>query len=143
MQQLKLVGLILFVTAIFLGLAAAVTQTRQVRVKKPTGSQWTSGQEQEPAAQAGPIENSQQGNSTIEPTPSLPWGQVISSENGQVQEGNSVENSQMTEVPIVEFRPVPIGIPLAILGAAGLILWLMPIPQKAKRGAPRRSRRRR
>lgn len=98
MHHIRLMGLILFITTIFLGLAAAATQTRTIKVKKPS---WGSTK----------IEQ----NETDSPeTPVLPPAQY-----GQDQAGPEQPTG-------LEFMNVPVVWPLCFFGILGLAFWFVP-----------------
>jgi hypothetical protein len=116
MPLIRLIGLILFITSIFLALAAAATQTTHIRVKKPSArAQRANLVEEEP-----PV---------IEPefTPVLP-------------PTDDAALHQAVE-PTIEFRTVPIVIPLAISSSLGLALWFFPaVLESTGSSKPRRRR---
>lgn len=98
MHHIRLMGLILFITTIFLGLAAAATQTRTIRVKKPS---W-----------GGPKQV------TVEPassnSPVLPPGPEIQ------------DQDKPEQAPGLQFMNVPVIWPLCFFGMLGLAFWFVP-----------------
>jgi len=117
--RLRLIGLILFVTTIFVGMIAVATQTKEIRFTLPEGQRPLIGQpDREPSAA----------------DPRLP--DLRLSHSGPPALG---DNAQV-ERPEVEFFRIPIAWPLALSGGAGLFLWFAPAPRRPSEAARRRRR---
>lgn len=98
MPRVRLTGLLLFITAILLGLASAATRTSHLRVEQPSSV-------------ANPV---------VGPTTELP-----------------------PESQPLDFVNVPIFYPLAVVAAAGLLMWFVPaaiIPEPSYRRSGTRRR---
>jgi uncharacterized membrane protein len=101
MQQLRLMGLVLFITAIFLALAAAITQTTHIRIQTAATSN---------------VDGSSQ-TSNLNGGMALPPPGLGESSLGDI---NSPLDSKA-----VQFTFVPIVWPLIIAGGVGSLLWFM------------------
>ncbi len=86
MPPIRLIGLFLFITSLFLALMAMATKTSHIDVKRPD--------------------------------------RVVAAE--QVQLGFPATDGQTVTRPQLQFVSVPIVYPLALVGAAGLLLWFIP-----------------
>lgn len=105
MSQLRLVGLILFITAIFLGLAASVTQTSHIRFRK--FDLFHPQKTQSPEA--------------VNP-PELPQSASPNSDSSNNGDVNSLIQNTTTQHK-VEFVSIPISWPLIAAATLGLLLW--------------------
>ena len=141
MSHIRLIGLLLFITAITLALAAAATRTTHVQVS----GQWLL----EPVRQDGKREPSGMESSTTiptggsTPTPytdehSHPAGDPLEPEHVHAHDWNYAAHqahSQSTAIPIAW--------PLLATGGAGLVLWFIQAPTELRQGAKKRSSHRR
>lgn len=117
MPRLRLIGLILFITTIFVGMIAVATQTKEIRFTLPEGQRPLIGQpDRDPSAAAPRMPDFRQPNSAA---PTL---------------GDDAQR----ERPEVEFFRIPIAWPLALSGGAGLFLWFAPAPRRLSEAARRR-----
>ncbi|MDX1926540.1 MAG: hypothetical protein SFV81_08480 [Pirellulaceae bacterium] len=122
MQQLRLMGLVLIITAIFLALAAAITQTTHIRIQTAaTDSTGTNGV----GNVDGPSQASNLNGGMILPPPGL----------GEASLGDL--NSPL-DSSAVQFTSVPVVWPLIIAGGVGSLLWFMlssetPSPKQRRR----------
>lgn len=122
MPQLRLVGLVLFITSVFLGMAAATTHTTHIRFKRlgvaSSEVPATSGQ---PAPISGAGANPQY--------PAAP---------------DTVANQPVdTPADKLQFVAIPVIYPLTFSSILGLLLWFVPAPATHTPGSRRRRRRRR
>jgi hypothetical protein len=119
---LRLVGLTLFITAIMLALAAAVTQTTHIRLY--SGGRFAP--QLEAAASTTPP------NSAAHTEPILPPGLPSARPNSPVATPSEFD-------PNLQFETIPIAWPLMIAGGAGLMLWFVqvPPPSRVVRGSVR------
>lgn len=122
MPQVRLIGLVLFITTIFLAMAAAATQTTHIRFKQPMrdangriipGWQTPESQLSHPRPPATP------GDSILPPATA----------------GNSDAASDRT----LQFTAVPVVYPLVVAGSLGLLMWFVPAALTARK--PQRKRR--
>lgn len=125
MHQIRLIGLVLFITTAFLAMATAVTKTTHIRFKRPNRE--ANGrliQEQPPRA----------------PQSTIGSGAVLPPEPGQpkASTSNSVEEMRSAKL---QFVAVPVIYPLLVAGSLGLVLWFA--PTSLSRPKPTRRRRRR
>lgn len=128
MPQVRLIGLVLFITTVFLAMAAAATQTTHIRFKKPTRdangdpiAPWQTA----PSQQLGP---------QLPDTP-LP---------GSLQDADvpTDATSLDSESPL-QFIAIPVIYPLTIAGGVGLLMWFVPAPLSAAASSSKNRRRRR
>ena len=118
MTNIRLIGLMLFITTVVLALAAAATRTTHIRISKPWLGMPEPAADDAVGADLEPI--------VVEGIPS----------------GNDRERDRHAGHPVVSFTEVPIYWPLIALCGAGLLLWFMqPLPQQSSRGRKRSSRR--
>lgn len=96
MPLVRLVGLALFITAIFLGLAAAITKTTHIRVRT-------------------------RGTSNIA-QPSIANGQLVLPPPTDPGVGGEFS---ATNPDVAQFTSVPIMWPLVIAAGLGLLMWFM------------------
>ncbi|QDV22802.1 hypothetical protein [Aureliella helgolandensis] len=116
MPHVRLLGLILFITTVFLALAAAATKTTSIKFKRRDSAKILN----TPApAQAG----------------ELPTGPVLPLPSDGAAANPKVE-------PAVEFVSVPIVWPLMITGALGMLIWFVPAPLSALSSTSSKSKRR-
>lgn len=161
MSHLRLIGLALFVTAIFLGLAAAVTQTTHIsvftdgRASRLLGSQpiqhttvqgtgaqsnSTSGTGAWPqAGWTGTTGNSEPGDAAAGNGPaadSYPaaWFPRREDWPGAANEGGAPAASA-NAFGTASFESIPIAWPLLATAGLGLLLWFIPTPGGVVRGA--------
>ena len=117
MQQLRLFGLVLFITTIFLAMAAAATQTTHIRFKQPT----------------------RDANGNI----NLDWQRDDQVPGATTSTGATSPDSGS----LLQFTSIPVIYPLLIAGGIGLLLWFVPAQLTASKPARRKrsslSRRRR
>jgi hypothetical protein len=120
MSQIRLIGLVLFITAIFLTLAAGLTQTTHIRLKRP---------------------ESRSGN-MVEETPNIPSTGTppLDSPPGAPQETQPPAEPPR---PQVEFMSIPIAWPLLVAGGLGLLIWFSTAPRLPTKPPRRRRKRRR
>ncbi len=124
MHQIRLIGLVLFITTAFLAMATAVTKTTHIRFKRPNRE--TSGGLQVQALHAPQATNS---HGAVLP-PELDQHEVLTSD--------SVDEMRSTKL---QFVAVPVIYPLLIAGSLGLLMWFA--PTSLSRPKPSRRRRRR
>ena len=126
MPQLRLMGLALVITTIFLALAAATTQTTHIRIKRPSRAS------AETSADPGATDGmGADGGNAANPFPDDAFS------NGVLPPTTSDETASSPQ-----FFMVPIAIPLAVAGIVGLVLWFGPAPRYSSTTARRRRRRR-
>lgn len=117
MQHLRLIGLVLFITTIFLAMAAAATQTTHIRFKQPT--------------------RDASGNIILD------W----QSDDQVPDATTSTGASSPASGSLLQFTAIPVIYPLVIAGGIGLLLWFVPAPLTANQPARKKrkslSRRRR
>ena len=122
MPLFRLIGLALFITAIFLALAAAITKTTHIRVQLPSTDNMT------PLPIAGESVRESVRESTVLPPPNASGpGDALAHPQSQTN----------------QFRSVPIVWPLIFAAGAGLLMWFM-LPSESLRtssSTKRRSRR--
>jgi len=114
MPLFRLIGLALFITAIFLALAAAITKTTYIRIQLE-----------------GKADASQ---------PNAPSGSLVFPPS--IEPGFGSELSQ-AESNAIQYTSVPILWPLVIAAGVGLLMWFM-LPSETRRpssSATQRSRR--
>ncbi|MEM8732780.1 MAG: hypothetical protein AAGG44_01065 [Planctomycetota bacterium] len=117
MPRVRLTGLFLFITAIFLGLASAATQTSHLRFKRPD---FAGGQE---------VDDGENENAASQP--SIP---------PEVDSASELENGGPAQAPI-HFISIPMLYPLTGVGLLGLALWFVPGGlEEAARAGSRSSR---
>ncbi len=130
MPQVRLIGLVLFITTIFLAMAAAATQTTHIRFKQPVRDAdgriipgW-----QAPASQPAP------------PLPPAASGELILPP--AMADGSTAGSDQA-----LQFTAVPVVYPLVVAGSLGLLMWFVPAaltsrkPQRKRRAIRRTIRR--
>ena len=112
MRLFRLIGLALFITAIFLAFAAAITKTTQLRVQLPSSANVT----RPPLA----------GESTVFPPPNEP---------------GLVARLAQPQTKVSQFTSVPIVWPLSVAAGVGLLMWFMlPSETLRKSSSPKRRR---
>ncbi len=109
MQQLRLIGLVLFITTVFLAMAAAATQTTHIRFNQPP---------RDANGNAIPVWQSS------EP-------QRFGDQGSDVLASPDAVNPS-GESPL-QFTAVPVLYPLVIAGGIGLLMWFVPAPLTAHR----------
>ncbi len=124
MPQLRLIGLVLFITTVFLAMAATATQTTHLRFKRP--SRDANGN----LIRESPLIGQDQA--------ALP-GEVPSPEI--LPPGTGVVSNELEPTPL-QFVAVPVVYPLLISGAIGLMLWFVPATPVPTRTKLKRRRRR-
>lgn len=130
MPQLRLMGLALVITTIFLALAAAATQTTHIRIKRPSRASADPNQIQPDQFQTPGVTDglgAQEGGVGDPIADDLTNGILPSPKPGSS--------------PNPQFVMVPIAIPLAIAGIVGAIFWFGPAPRNASPASRRRRRR--
>jgi beta-lactamase regulating signal transducer with metallopeptidase domain len=115
MPRLRLNGLILFITSIFLAFAAVVTQTTHIQVKRPSRYVTPSAGEQTPPVDA-------------------PQSETATSQN-------TANNSSPPSA--LQFASVPVTIPLTIAATLGMLMWFLPTLFVSSTPIRRRRRRKR
>ncbi len=128
MPHIRLTGLILFITTIFLGLAAAATQTWTIKIKRPSWAQSVS-----PKPTTEEQARSDSPDSRQYPRELADAGTVA---NVADADTSSVANQ-------LQFVQVPVFRPLVFFGVLGLILWFVPAGVTAGISPPKKRRRRR
>lgn len=123
MERIRLTGLFLFITAIFLGLAAAATKTTHIDFSTPNPL----------AAQDSPVDK----------TPTGPESANAESPNTSESPNSPLNDSLEETRSKPQFTSVPIIYPLTGVGMLGLALWFVPAAELPKKAAPPRKRRRR
>lgn len=129
MPQVRLIGLVLFITAIFLAMAAAATQTTHIRFKQPMRDAngriipgW-----QAPESQLSPAQSAAEAVGSILP-PAPKGGSQPANDDG------------------LQFTAVPVIYPLVVTGSLGLLMWFVPAALTAslfqRKRRPKRRRRR-
>lgn len=134
MPHVRLIGLVLFITTIFLAMAAAATQTTHIRFKQPSRDAsgrivpgWPA-----PQPQLSPSESSTAPTDLILPPASI--------------DGPSSDSPQPVSDNALQFTAVPVVYPLLVAGSLGLLMWFVPAaltafsPQRKRRAKRRRRR---
>ena len=137
MPQVRLIGLVLFITTVFLAMAAAATQTTHIRFKKPTRdangdpiAPWQTAPPQQPSPQ---LHNTQ-----------LPDSQPDSQLPGSLPSAAvPTEATSLGSESPLQFIAIPVIYPLTIAGGVGLLMWFVPAPLSATASSGKNRRRRR
>lgn len=129
MPRIRLIGLILFTTSLFLALVAGATGTSHIRVRDWQQVASPTPGEGESAPGIGFLDD--------EPLADMPpWRDT----RGTLEDGSqtALPASGAQVVPV--FVAIPIYLPLGLAGLAGLVLWFLPAarPQSSKRRRRRR-----
>lgn len=124
MHHVRLTGLILFITTIFLGLAASATQTWTIKIKRPS---WASG-----SGTNAEVPNPGGSVSSIE-------ADLAASAEGHATTPSAADGSNSNDLQFVD---VPVFQPLIFFGVLGLILWFVPAGVTAGLSPPKKRRRR-
>ena len=106
MPQVRLLGLVLFITSIFLAMAAAATHTTHIRFNQPAGD-----------ARGGNFPDSQAPDASILPP-------------------RYADQAQTGAANPPQFAAVPVVYPLLGAGVLGLLMWFVPAtitPSKSRR----------
>lgn len=126
MPQVRLIGLVLFITTIFLAMVAAATQTSHIHFKQPTRDangrivpSW-----QAPGLQHSPAQSATEAADSILPPAAS-------------------HSSPAVNAAALQFTAVPVVYPLLVTGTLGLLLWFVPAALTASPFQPRRSPKRR
>ena len=127
MPHIRLIGLVLFITTVFLAMAAVATQTTHIRFKRPTrdaGGILIGDSTQSPM-QPGTLPSQTQ---ELVLPPGVPTGSV---------------EAPSPDLPTSElqFVAVPVIYPLLIAGVSGLFLWFVPAARRSTSSKRRRRRR--
>ncbi len=109
MPLLRLIGLTLFITAIFLAMAAAITKTTHIRIQLPGANQPESAD-----AVPGPM-----GGEGIAGLPTGNGVPVLPPPMGSV----SASGTDQEAAGSIRFASVPIVWPLILAAGAGLLMW--------------------
>ncbi len=131
LPQLRLLGLVLFITAAFLGMAAAITQTVAIQVRNPMHRGGS------PAVQ-GDLKDASEPTPLPAGEPAAPGGSLVQSrekEAGRIALADGDDSNASDE-----FITVPIVFPLVIAGMVGLLMWFLPAGL-GQQPAPRQRRR--
>ena len=136
MERIRLTGLFLFITAIFLGLAAAATKTTHIDFKTP-----------DRLVGADSSEDTASGTETSDGASSGTAGSV-GADQGMPNSGNTGldatdQGGAAQEKAAVQFTSVPIIYPLAGVGMLGLALWFVPATELPRKQTTTRKRRKR
>ena len=116
MQQLRLFGLALFITAIFIAMAAAITKTTHIHFQTQGNAGELQPSVQQPSVQQpsvqqpSALQDSVVGDSIVLPPPNEPGFGA---------------NEPKTDLNGVQFTSVPIVWPLIIAAGVGLSMWFM------------------
>jgi hypothetical protein len=144
MPHIRLIGLVLFITAVFLAMAAAVTHTTHIRFKRysPNPDRVV------PLVDFQPVDGTgAPAHPTLPPTPYPPT--ILPPTTPSVPLGNSPQQPPATmdgmgnledTTEELQFNSVPVIYPLAIACLLGLMMWFVPAPHS--RTAKKRRRRR-
>ncbi len=129
MHHVRLTGLILFITTIFLGLAAAATQTWTIKIKRPS---WASGSSTTDAGRISDVPDNTDEYASAAATQGPP---------------TDARDADSPRTDGLQFMDVPVFQPLIFFGILGLILWFVPAgvtsgltPAKKRRRRNRRKR---
>lgn len=109
MPQVRLIGLVLFITTIFLAMVAAATQTSHIQFKQPTRD-----------ASGRIIPGWQAPQSQLSPAPSA------SGAAESILPPAASDSSQPANDNALQFTAVPVVYPLLVTGSLGLLLWFVP-----------------
>lgn len=130
MPQVRLLGLVLFITAIFLAMAAAATQTTHIRFKQPAGvvdGGGTAGWQTPPLRPSDPQPPAAPVDSVL-PPPAAEGPPLVA--DGPLDPG-------------LQFTAVPVVYPLVMAGGLGLLMWFVPAAFAPRKPQRKRRRRRR
>ncbi len=125
MHQLRLIGLVLFITTTFLAMAAAVTQTTHIRFKRPP--------------------RDANGNLIDESLPATNQPTQVPQEI--LPPATAIPNPSTANMPLasspseLQFVAVPVIYPLLVAGTLGLMLWFVPAPRSNSATKKRKRRR--
>lgn len=143
MPHVRLTGLILFITTIFLALAAAATQTAVIRFKRP-GYQPPAGNSVPPAQGQGAVPDSGASESGgTQPGVPVTGMPLPSPSFPGVPASGEAKPAETSSTPALQFIAVPVIFPLMASGLLGLLLWFVPATLSLGSGSAKRRRRRR
>lgn len=141
MERIRLTGLFLFITAIFLGLAAAATKTTHIDFNTP-----------DRLVGADSPEETTFGTESFDGPGSVTAGPK-GADQGMPNSGNTElggtdidgtgQGGEAQEKAAVQFTSVPIIYPLAGVGMLGLALWFVPATELPSKQTTRKRRKRR
>jgi hypothetical protein len=137
MPHIRLIGLVLFITAIFLAMAAAATHTTHIRFKRfdPNADRFGSLNDFQVVDRTGAPANPTRAP-TFPSTVPLPHGNTPTPPPAPVDGfGNNEADSDE-----LLFISVPVVYPLAVACLLGLMMWFVPAPHA--RSVKKRRRRR-
>lgn len=126
MSHIRLIGLLLFITAITLALAAAATQTTHVQVS----SQWGL------LLQGASPSTGSESSTTIPPAGSTP------ADYTNVQDSHVHDWDYAAHQAHFDSTAIPIAWPLLATGGAGLLLWFIQAPAELRPSPKKRSTKR-
>lgn len=138
MPHIRLIGLVLFITTIFLAMFAAATQTTHIRFKRPGPSSADQPASTQPVPPLGP--------GSAGPPLILPPGAELSPPVDFATHNPAfVPNPTGAEADDrdLHFVAVPVVYPLLLAAAVGLGLWFVPAPHPHNTAKRKRRRRRR
>ena len=151
MPLLRLIGLTLFITSIFLGLAALATKTTHIRFGEvfsmppdAADSALDSAPGEVPPSDSGSGSGGVADGDTLAIAPSTPdrGEPAMNGRGSDVPVSERAASGSNAEQPL-QFVRVPIIWPITGAGALGLLLWFLPAPLTNRPSIKRRRRSRR
>ena len=151
MPLLRLIGLTLFITSIFLGLAALATKTTHIRFGEvfsmppdATDAVLDAAPGEVPPSDSGSGSGGVADGDTLAIAPNAPdRGEPTTSDRTSGTPASDRAASGSNAEQPLHFVRVPIIWPITGAGALGLLLWFLPAPLTNRPPAKRRRRRRR
>lgn len=145
MPQIRLLGLVLFITTVFLAMAAAATHTTHIRFKRPAARSQPDSLS-EPPTTANPAEAPAQAPLVFPPRLPPPQSAPSQPPPPHMPSPWPASTAQAEPAPpesAVSYVSVPVVYPLLVSAAAGLAMWFVPAAGPSATSKRRRSRRRR